>query len=243
MSKLPQLPPLPGPKKGGKKQTPKQRAAAAAAYDKAKAQNPYFQGQAFLEKKQELGTIWEAYTGRQISTAQARRIMSLGWSNYHLQTYLSQQKSFVGSPVWKSNAPSSIQAYKQMFGEGAKPKQSLIAYAIIHNLGPSGLQDYIRNNKKLYAQTVEFKNKSASMQNVYASIIGNPNAIDAQDEVKKAALAGWDENQFAKYLRNSPYWQHSDEAHQTAISLAAAFGGTAPTNQNLDQAPQGVTNG
>src|SRR3954452_7279732 len=123
MSSAPKLPPLPpsGGKKA-KKKTPKQRAAAAAKYQQARSQNPYFRGQAFLEKKQELSTIWEAYSGKPISTAQARRIIGLGWSNYHLQVYLSGQKSFVGSPVWKTNAPGYVGIYKQMFGGSAKAK-------------------------------------------------------------------------------------------------------------------------
>lgn len=242
MSKLPQLPPLPqGGKKGkGKKETPAQRAANAAAYQQAKAQNPYFQGQAYLEKKQELSTIWEAYTGRPINDAQARRVIGLGWSNYHLQVYLSGQKSFVGSPVWKTNAPSAIQAYKQMFGQTAKPKQSLVAYAIIHNLGAASFQDYLRNQTGLYVKSVEFKNTAATLQNVYAQIIGNPNQDQAQADIKKAALAGWTQDQFAKYLRNSPLWSTSDEAHQTITTLASAFGGTVPSyNQNAQSPEQG----
>src|SRR4051812_34660322 len=103
-----QPPPFSLPPTGKKKQTPKQRAAAAAKYQKAKAQNPYFRGQAYIEKKQELSTIWEAYTGRQINDHQARRVIGLGWSNYHLQVLLSKQKSFVGSPVWKTNAPGYV---------------------------------------------------------------------------------------------------------------------------------------
>jgi hypothetical protein len=226
MSAPPKLPPLPSPSKGkGKKhQTPAQRAAAAAAYQKAKGQNPYFQGQAFLEKKQELSTIWEAYSGKQITNAQARRIIALGWSNYHLQVYLSSQKSFVGSPVWKTNAPGYLGIYKQMFGASAKAKQKLISYAIVHNLG-SSFADYLRQQPG-YVKSVEYKNNYSSLENIYRSVIGG---VPDVGTIKKATLAGWNQDQFVKYLRNSDQYVYSDEAKNTFTALASAFGGTVNT--------------
>jgi hypothetical protein len=226
MAAPPQLPPLPsGGGKGGKKkkpQTPAQRAASAAAYQQAKNQNPYFQGQDYLNKKQELDTIWEAYTGKRISDQQARRIIGLGWSNYHLQIYLSGQHSFVGSPVWKTNAPGYIGVYKQIYGSG-KPKQKAIAYAIIHNLG-SSFADYLRQQPG-YIKSVEFKNNTASMENVYRSIYGAPDE-HASLAIKQATLAGWNSDQFAKYLRGQPQYAYSDEARNVLDKFASAFGGT-----------------
>lgn len=242
MSSAPKLPPLPpaGGKGKAKKQTPKQRAAAAAAYDRARNQNPYFQGQAFIEKKQELSTIWEAYTGKQISTAQARRIIGLGWSNYHLQVYLSGQKSFVGSPVWKTNAPGYVGIYKQMFGGSAKAKQKLISYAIVHNLG-SSFADYLRQQPG-YTKSIEFKNTTASLDNIYRSIMGSPDD-QANYKIKQAALAGWSQDQFAKFLRGSKQYAYSNEARDTFDKLAQAFGGTTTMNYSQMVKPPGPDQG
>jgi hypothetical protein len=213
-------PPRSGGKGGKKKQTPAQRAAAAAAFQQAKRQNPYFQGQAYLDKKQELDTIWEAYTGRRITDQQARSVISRGWSNYHLQVVLSGQRSFVGSPVWKTNAPGYQGIYKQMFGSSKVP-QKQIAYAIIHNLG-SSFADYLRGQKN-YVNSTEFKNNVASMQNVYQSIYG-PMDAHALHAIKSATLAGWSADQFAKYLRGQPEYQNSDEYRSNINKLASVFG-------------------
>lgn len=244
MAAPPQLPPLPGGKGKGKKKpplTPKQRAANAAKYQQAKANNPYFQGQAFIEKKQELGTIWEAYTGKQISNAQARRIIGLGWSNYHLQVYLSRQKSFVGSPVWKTNAPSYEAVYKQMFGQKAKPKSKALAYAIIHNLGSTGFEQYLRDQPG-YVKSVEFKNITAGLDGVYRSIMGGPDE-QANYKIKQAALAGWNQDQFARYLRNSKQYAYSNEARGTFDKLAQAFGGVSSLSFNNANQPPGPDQG
>ena len=239
----PQLPPIqlpPPTSKSGKKKkplTPKQRAANAAAYQQAKAGNPYFQGQLFQSKwHDQIDPIWEAYTGRPATAAQARRVIGLGWSNYHLQVWLSGQKSFVGSPVWKTNAPSYNAIYQSIFGGNRKASRKDIAYAIIHNLGSTGFEGYLRNTKD-YLTSTEFKNNVASMQNVYQSIFGTATDPEAMHAIKSATLAGWSTDQFAKYLRTQPEYQHSDEFQNNMNALAANFGFT-PTmtgNQALYQ--------
>lgn len=229
MASLPPIVLPPPPNSGGKKkkETPKQRAANAAAYQKAKSQNPYFQGELFQSKwHDQIDPIFEAYSGRPATKAQAQRVIALGWSNYHLQVWLSGQRSFVNSPVWKTNAPSYNAVYNNIMGGGRKAPKKWIAYAIIHNLGSTGFEQYIRTSKE-YTTSTEFKNNVASMQNVYQSIYGavDPDALHA---IKSATLAGWSSDQFAKYLRSQPQYQQSDEFQSNMNKLADAFG-FAPT--------------
>lgn len=233
------LPPAGGKK--AKKETPKQRAADAAKYQKAKAQNPYFRGQAYLEKKQELGTIYEAYTGWQITDKQARYVIAHGWSNYHFQVKLSSEKSFVGSPVWKSNYPRNEAVYKQMFGQNSKPKQKVMAYAIVHNLDGEGFAQYLRDQPG-YTKSVEFKNTTATLDNIYRSIMGSPDD-QANYKIKQAALAGWSQDQFAKFLRGSKQYAYSNEARDTFDKLAQAFGGTTTMNYSQMAKPPGPDQG
>jgi hypothetical protein len=77
--------------------------------------NPYLQGQLFLDKwHNEIDPIWESYTGKRASRAQAAAVASTRSGSPTRATagrattwkfQLSKSKSFVGSPIWQSKAP------------------------------------------------------------------------------------------------------------------------------------------
>lgn len=225
--------------KGGP--SPADRAGKAAETKQAGAQqaagNPWLQGQNFLDYwHQRIDPIFEAYSGRRATRAEAKQAISKGWSDYHLQVVLSGRKSFVGSPIWKAQAPGYQSVYREIYGD-RKADNRLLAYAIIHNLGATGFAEQLRQGKG-YLKSQEFAAGVANLQNVYQSIFGSPDAQGLY-VIKQATLHGWTTDQFAKYLRAQPEYQRSEEFRGNAEKLAAVFGGTPTLTQAEALAPPG----
>lgn len=225
--------------------SPADRAGRTAETQQAtaaqKAGNPYLQGQAFLDQwQQRLNPIWEAYTGHTASRGEAREAIVQGWSDYHIQLMLAGKKSFIGSPIWKAQAPGYQSVYRAIYGD-AKPDARTIAFAIVHNVGATGFAEELRQGKG-YVKSAEFSANVASLQNVYQSIFGPPNA-NALYVIKQATIHGWTSDQFAKYLRAQPEYQHSDEFRSNAEKLASVFGGTPTLTAAEALAPPAPTQG
>jgi hypothetical protein len=203
--------------------------------------NPWLQGQAFLDYwHQRIDPIYQAYAGRSASRAEARDAIKKGLSDYTLQLNLASKKSFIGSPIWKTQAPGYQSVYRDIYGD-RKPDARLITFAIIHNLGATGFAEKLRQGKG-YVKSNEFAGGVATLQNVYQSIFGSPDA-NAMYVIKQATLHGWTTDQFAKYLRAQPEYQHSDEFRSNAAKVAAVFGGTPTLSAGEALAPPAPTSG
>ena len=225
--------------------SPADVAGKAASRKQAGAQqaagNPWLQGQNFLDYwHQRIDPIFEAYTGRRASRGEARQAIANGWSDYHLQLTLAGKSSFIGSPIWKSQASGYQSVYREIYGD-LKPDNRLIAFAIVHNLGATGFAEQLRQGKG-YVKSAEFQSNVATLQNVYQSIFGAPDE-NGLYVIKQATIHGWTTDQFAKYLRGQPEYQHSEEFRSNAEKLAAVFGGTPTLTRDEALAPPSPTAG
>jgi len=198
-------------------------------------QNPYLQGYAFTQAwKGTIDPIYEAYAGRPATKAEATLALKNGWSAYHIQVMLSGKKSFIGSPVWKSNAPSYQSIYRSIYGN-VRPPNQLISYAIVHNLGAS-FADTLRQGKG-YVKSQEFKANATSMANVYRKIFGEPD-LRGSNVIDRVTAAGWTADQFADYLRKQPDYVKSNEFKQRTAGVAQVFGNVQTLTQaQADEAP------
>lgn len=195
--------------------------------------NPYLQGYAFTQAWHgTIDPIYEAYAGRGATKAEAAEAIKNGWSAYHIQVQLSQKKSFINSPVWKSNAPGYQAIYRSIYGN-VRPPNLLVGYAIVHNLG-SSFADVLRQGKG-YVKSQEFKGNATSMANVYRKIFGEPD-LHGLNVIDRVTAAGWSADQFADYLRKQPDYTKSNEFRQAGGRFASIFGNvTTLTQQQADQ--------
>src|SRR6185295_11742438 len=201
--------------------SPSESVSVTVEKDKSKAANPYLQGVAFTQAwHSQIDPIYEAYAGRPATRAEAQKAINNGTSTYHLQVQLATKKSFIGSPVWKSNAPGYIAAYQQIYGN-VRPPNLLVSYAIVHDLGASFV-DYLRQSKG-YVRSQEFKQNTASMANIYRKIFGEPDEHGI-NVIKRVTAAGWNADQFADFLRKQPDYYNSSEFRQKTAGLAQVFG-------------------
>jgi hypothetical protein len=211
-------------------------AEGKVARQKAEGANPYLQGYAFQQQWHgNIDPIYEAYSGRPATQAEAREAIKNGWSAYHIQVMLSQRKSFVNSPVWKSNAPGYQAIYRSIYGNVRAPNM-LVSYAIVHNLG-SAFADTLRQGKG-YVKSQEFKQNSASMANVYRKIFGDPD-LHGMNVIDRVTAAGWTPDQFADYLRKQPDYTKSSEFRERAAGISAVFGNVQTlTAEQADATPE-----
>lgn len=202
---------------------------------KAEAGNPYLQGYAFQQQWHgNIDPIYEAYAGRPATKAEATQAIKNGWSTYHMQVMLSQRKSFVNSPVWKSNAPGYQAIYRSIYGN-VRPPNQLVSYAIVHNLGNS-FADVLRQGKG-YVKSQEFKQNSSSMANVYRKIFGEPD-LQGMNVIDRVTAAGWTPDQFADYLRKQPDYTKSNEFSTRTAGISAVFGNVQTlTKEQADETP------
>lgn len=230
---------VPGFYRGQGKLAPSPQDQAGRSQDRTQAgqqlagKNPYLQGYAFTQAwHSSIDPVYEAYAGRGATKAEAMQALKNGWSAYHIQVMLSQKKSFINSPVWKSNAPGYQAIYRQIYGN-VRPPNLLVGYAIIHNLGAS-FADVLRQGKG-YVKSQEFKQNATSMANVYRSIFGEPD-LHGQNVIDRVTAAGWTADQFADYLRKQPDYTKSNEFRKAGSSFASIFGNvTTLTKEQADE--------
>lgn len=175
----------------------------------------------FLQDYQSLADDYLAYTGKRPSYAAAAAVIQSGMSQYQVRQQLGNTKAFIGSPVWKQNAPGYEEYYKEIYGPNAKVDTNAIRYAITNNL-QGGFKQYLRD-QPTYSKSLEFNQKQASLTNVFSRIYGAPTEAD-HPTITQAIRNGYDENQFAQYLRNQPQWKGSAEAQQLWHGLADRMG-------------------
>jgi hypothetical protein len=78
-----------------------------------------------------------------------------------------------------------------------------------------------------YEQSEEFKANTAQFRSGYQQIYGTPDAAGEQ-KITEAARAGWNGDQWMKFLRNQPEYKTSGEFQRNVYSLMANLGFTTP---------------
>lgn len=186
----------------------------------------------FLREQSQVNDLYLSFTGKKATPKQVAHILTSGMSTYQVKSQLSKTKAFIGSPVWRQNAPGYQSVWDTMYGPGKNPDNKEIRYAIVNNLGGEGFAQRLRQRTD-YVTSNEFKGNEATLSAVYSRIYGLPGA-NGEAVVKTAVLNGWNQDQFASYLRAQPQYTNSEEFQTKALSLASALGmvtGTQPTMQ------------
>jgi hypothetical protein len=110
-----------------------------------------------------------------------------------------------------------------------KERHDLLRRAIVEDWDGNTFAEQLRNRPE-YLQGPEFRGQKATLQNVYESIFGLADA-NASTLVGEAALARWDPDQFAGYLRSRPEYTSSPEYLTKSLAVLDALGmitGTLP---------------
>jgi hypothetical protein len=199
----------------------------------------------FLSAQSQLNDTFLSFTGKKGTVKQVAHFLSSGQSTYQLKLQLSKTKGFIGSPVWRQNAPGYQSVWDQMYGPQGKPDDAEIRYAIVNNLGGEGFAQRLRQRPD-YVKSNEFKGNEATLAAVYTRIYGVPGA-SGENVVKTAVLNGWNQDQFASYLRAQPQYTNSEEFQSKALNFASALGmvagglptmqaGSGGTNTNINTA-------
>jgi hypothetical protein len=186
----------------------------------------------FLSQQSQINDLYLSFIGKKATARQVAHILTSGMSSYQIKVQLSKSKGFIGSPVWRQNAPGYQSVWDQMYGPQGKPDDAEIRYAIVNNLGGEGFAQRLRNRPD-YVVSNEFKSNEATLAAVYTRIYGVPGA-SGESVVKTAVLNGWNQDQFASYLRAQPQYTNSEEFQSKALSFATALGmvaGGMPTMQ------------
>jgi hypothetical protein len=186
----------------------------------------------FLREQSQVNDLYLSFTGKKATPKQVAHILTTGMSTYQIKAQLSKTKAFIGSPVWRQNAPGYQSVWDTMYGPDGKPDDAEIRYAIVNNLGGEGFAQRLRQRAD-YVTSNEFKGNEATLSAVYSRIYGLPGA-SGEAVVKTAVLNGWNQDQFASYLRAQPQYTNSEEFQTKALGLASALGmvvGGQPTLQ------------
>lgn len=178
--------------------------------------------QGFLQQYASITDDYLAYTNKRPSFAQAALVIKHGTSQFQLRANLAKDPGFVGSPVWKQNAPGYTAVWHQVYGDKATPDTKAIAAAVANNVGAGAFQDQLRHRTD-YSTSNEYKQSYAANQNVFAQIYGQPQEAD-HATIDMAVKNGYDSNQFAAYLRQQPQWKSSAEAQSLYYGLANRLG-------------------
>lgn len=177
---------------------------------------------AFLSLKRQLETYFVTYTGKRPDNATVLKYIQKGWGPYTLTTALSKNPAFFKSPIWKSEAPAYKAAAADLLPPGQSPPQNLMRAAILNKWDTSTFQAVI---KKLptYVESNNFKQTTATLLNVHQSIMGIPDA-GANETINQAALAGWQPDQYAAWLRSQPQYTSSPEYQTKTLTFLQSLG-------------------
>jgi hypothetical protein len=201
----------------------------------------------FLATWQNLNDLYLTYTGRPVTNRAVVDILVSGKSRYKIIDILARGPNFVGSPVWKQNAPGYQSVWSDIYGPNVKPDNEAIRYAIVNNLGGEGFAQVLRDRPD-YVSSNKFKSDTATMSGVYSKIFGIPDQ-NGVNIIKQATIGGWSQDQFADWLRHTPEYGHSEEYQGKALYFAQTLGlvtgdiptlapGPAPTGNGAPSLPQ-----
>jgi hypothetical protein len=195
---------------------------ASAPKDALKVFGQPLSSAAFLQHYASISDDYLAYTNKRPTFAQAAQVIKAGTSQFQLRQQLGQDPSFVGSPVWKQNAPGYEAVWRSVYGENSKPDTAAIRDAVANNVGSSAFADALRQRPD-YTTSNEYKQQAASLSGVFGQIYGAPQEAD-KPVIDMAVKNGYDANQFAQYLRAQPQWKSSAEAQSLYYGLADKLG-------------------
>jgi hypothetical protein len=184
----------------------------------------------YLSEQRQINDLYLTFTGKKGTPRQVAHVLTSGMSTYQLKVQLSKTKGFVGSPVWRQNAPKAESVWAGIYGPESKPNQEVLRYAIVNNLYGDDLATVLRKRPD-YVTSNEFKGNEATLSTVYTRIFGVP-GTSGESVVKTAAINGWNPDQFASYLRAQPQYTNSEEFQTKALNFASALGlvtGNVPT--------------
>lgn len=170
----------------------------------------------------QLQPYFVSYTGGRPSNQMLLNYVQKGWSTYSLTVALSKDKNFTNSPIYKKSAPEYQDAVRNILPPGQKIPQNLLRSAIVNGWDVGALQGVLRQSPG-YVESSEFKDNTATLLNVHNSIMGTPDE-QGMNTIKQAALAGWDANQYAAYLRSQPTYTSSPEYQTKALNFLQALG-------------------
>jgi hypothetical protein len=196
-------------------------ALPSAPKDSLKIFGQPLDSQSFLQQYAQITDDYLAYTNKRPTFAQAAQVIKTGTSQFQLRQQLAGDPGFVGSPVWKQNAPGYVGVWHQIYGPNAKVDQAAVKYAVANNLG-AGFADYLRQRPD-YSTSNEYQQQAASLSNVFGQIYGSPQEAD-KPVIDMAVKNGYDADQFAAYLRKQPQWKSSAEAQTLYYGLAQRMG-------------------
>lgn len=177
----------------------------------------------FLTLKRQLSDYYVSYTGKRPSNSQIQQYISKGWSTYTLSNLLSQTPSFHNSPVYKQNAPALKGLAHTLLGEKEKtPPKELIRQAIVNQWSQATFEQVLRKRDN-YINSSEFKGKTATMGNIYQSIMGTPGP-NATNAIKQAVAGGWSPDQFAAWIRSRDSYAYSPEYQTKSMNFLSSLG-------------------
>jgi hypothetical protein len=183
-----------------------------------------------LSTWQNLNDLYLAYTGRPVTLRAVKDILASGKSRYQVIDILSKGPHFVGSPVWKQNAPGYEAVWKSIYGQDSNPDANAIKYAIVNNLGGEGFASTLRSRPD-YENSQEFKGNEATLSSVYTKVYGVPD-VNGNATIRQATKQGQSPDEFASWLRAQPEYQYSSEFKSRTLGVAQALGfvtGQMPT--------------
>lgn len=191
----------------------------------------------FQQEQAQINDLYKSYTGHGTDAKNVARILTHGYSRYQLVNALTQRPDFVGSPIWKQNAPGYEGVWSQIYGN-TKADPEAIRNAIVNNLGGEGFAQTLRTRQD-YVTSNEFKTNEAGLSSVYTRIYGVPDK-NGESIVKQATLNGWSPDQLATYLRHQPQYTGSQEYQTKALQFASSLGLVFGNTPTLGPGPQGT---
>jgi hypothetical protein len=163
---------------------------------------------------------FEAYTGRNATGPEIKKILSEGVTPYALSVRLAESKDFVKSRTFKQHAPGVAQYVKEKLGR--RPNAKKIGQIIAENWDPATLDAWIKKQPG-YMNGPEYQTATANLRPVYEQIMGKP---DERGEayIHDAAVNGWTQDALANNLRNDPSYDYSPEYQAKAVNFLDAMG-------------------
>lgn len=177
---------------------------------------------AFLTVKDGLTSHYVSYTGGRPTDRQIITYISQNWNTYTLDLLLSHGKKFTNSPIYKQYSANLGASLADLMPKGQKVPEDLIRQAAVNGWSADAVAAKLRKMKG-YTNSKEFSGNVATLMNVHTSIMGNPDP-GAMVSIKDAALAGWNADQYAAYLRAQPAYRRSPEYQSKALTILGALG-------------------
>lgn len=163
---------------------------------------------------------FEAYTGRQPTGPEIKKILAEGVTAYTLAVRLAQSKDFPNSSTYKQHAPGLALYVKEKLGR--KPNAQMLGRMIGGNWDSATVDAWIKSQPG-YTDGPEYKAALTNLRPVYEQIMGKP---DNRGEafLHDAAVNGWTQDALAQKLRDDPAYKYSPEYQAKTLNFLDAMG-------------------